>query len=66
MVRSGANNRGRPDRARRLNVGSGPYGVAVDPSTHTAYVTNSLSNTVSVITSPIPPGPGTLAFAHTS
>src|SRR6185437_8958928 len=32
-----------------LPTGSGPSGTAVDPSTHTAYVTNYNDNTVSVI-----------------
>jgi DNA-binding beta-propeller fold protein YncE len=30
-------------------VGSDPWAVAVDPGTHTAYVTNAGSDTVSVI-----------------
>jgi YVTN family beta-propeller protein len=30
-------------------VGTGPWGVAVDPGTHTVYVTNISDNTVSVI-----------------
>ena len=32
-----------------IPVGGTPYGVAVDPGTHTAYVTNYSSGTVSVI-----------------
>ena len=32
-----------------ITVGPGPFGVAEDPSTHTAYVANTGSNTVSVI-----------------
>ena len=30
-------------------VGSGPQGVAVDPTSHTAYVVNVADDTVSVI-----------------
>lgn len=33
-----------------ISVGNQPVGVAVNPFTGTIYVTNSLSNTVSVIT----------------
>jgi YVTN family beta-propeller protein len=47
-----------------IPVGSGPFGVAVDPAAHTAYVTNSNEATVSVIdtatravTATIPVGP---------
>jgi YVTN family beta-propeller protein len=32
-----------------IPVGSGPYGVAVDPAARTVYVTNNSDNTVSVI-----------------
>ena len=32
-------------------VGKGPEGVAVDPGTHTVYVTNSNGDTVAVIES---------------
>src|SRR5579872_3072501 len=32
-----------------ISVGSSPYGVAVNPTTNTIYVTNLLSNNVSVI-----------------
>ena len=32
-----------------VRVGAFPYGVAVDPATHTAYVANADSGTVSVI-----------------
>ena len=32
-----------------IGVGPRPFGVAVDPATHTAYVTNSGGGTVSVI-----------------
>jgi YVTN family beta-propeller protein len=32
-----------------IGVGSGPYGVGIDPSTGTVYVANEQSNTVSVI-----------------
>ena len=32
-----------------IPVGSGPYGVAVDPAADTVYVTNDFGNTVSVI-----------------
>ena len=32
-----------------IPVGSEPYGVAVDPATHTVYVTNAGDGTVSVI-----------------
>ncbi|WP_167470689.1 YncE family protein [Mycobacterium innocens] len=32
-----------------VNAGKYPNGVAVDPGTHTVYVTNSLNDTVSVI-----------------
>ena len=47
-----------------IGVGSGPFGVAVDPAAGTVYVTNSVNaGTVSVIvgpvittTSPLPPG----------
>jgi large repetitive protein len=35
-------------------VGSGPGGVAVDPATHTAYVTNYGAGTVSVIRAALP------------
>ena len=40
-----------------IPVGNAPEGVAVDPSTHTAYVANYDGNTVSVITPPAPPLP---------
>jgi YVTN family beta-propeller protein len=33
----------------RMGVGKAPYGVGVDPSTNTVYVTNEASGTVSVI-----------------
>ena len=49
-----------------VNVGSLPYAVTVDPTTHTAYVANTGSDSISVITTPIPPGPGTLGFARSS
>ena len=32
-----------------IPVGHGPFGVAVDPGTHTAYVANTFGDTVSVI-----------------
>jgi DNA-binding beta-propeller fold protein YncE len=32
-----------------VRVGTDPYDVAVDPGTHTVYVTNKGGNTVSVI-----------------
>ncbi|XTP35521.1 YncE family protein [Mycobacterium sp. TJFP1] len=32
-----------------VDIGNGPYAVAVDPGTHTVYVTNTEDNTVSVI-----------------
>jgi YVTN family beta-propeller protein len=39
-----------------IPVGDGPFAVAVDPSTHTAYVANDSDNTVSVISAarPVP------------
>ncbi len=37
-----------------IGVGSGPFGVAVAPSTHTVYVANSGAGTVSVINADLP------------
>lgn len=44
--------------AATVPVGSGPVGVAVDPTTHAVYVANSASNTVSMITVNPPSSPG--------
>jgi serine/threonine-protein kinase len=40
---------GPPTIAAAIRVGNGAFGVAVDPSAHTAYVANNGSNSVSVI-----------------
>jgi YVTN family beta-propeller protein len=37
-----------------IPVGNSPYGVAVNPATHTAYVANDGNNTVSVISAAVP------------
>jgi DNA-binding beta-propeller fold protein YncE len=37
------------NNASKLTRGKGAYGVALDPATHTAYVANFVSNTVSVL-----------------
>ncbi len=40
---------GPPTIASSIRVGNGAFGIAVDPSAHTAYVANTGSNSVSVI-----------------
>ena len=40
---------GPPTIATSIRVGNGAFGVAVDPSAHTAYVANTGSNSVSVV-----------------
>ncbi len=40
---------GPPTIAGSIRVGNGAFGVAVDPSTHAAYVANTGSNSVSVV-----------------
>ena len=44
-----ASSRGKPAAAPTIAVGGNPDSVAVDAATHTAYVTNGVDNTVSVI-----------------
>ena len=51
--------------AATIRVGYYPDAVAVDPSTHTAYVANASGYTVSVINGPTSPRPSASAITRT-